>query len=245
MFFIRLGVFALLSIGFGCVGSVSAAPIVNGGRPVTVNTASLQNFVSGLFTTGGVDTANDQSNIGSFRADANTTVTYLGAIAGYRNSNVLSAQTSNASQELFDGYHLGSTVAIDAALFGQDISLFLDVYAANGNTSNLDYTVSTDDSQNPNGLPQALVYIGSGQTFDGWGDGTFDIYDIIIAFEDLNRSVSSDDDFEDLLVLIENVQFGPPGITTHTPEPTSLILWGLVASCGGLATWRRARSVRT
>lgn len=225
------------------VNSAHAAPIINSAPPVVVKAGDghLQNYLNSLFSSGSVDVANGQSSFGSFQATTSTTVTYLAAFAGYRGSNILGASTSSGTQVLFNGYHPGATTSISSSLFGLDISLYMEVYAANGNTSNLDYTLSTDNSLNPGGLTQALVYVGSGQTFNSLGDGAFNTNDIIVAFEDLNRTGSSDDDFNDLIVLIQNVQLGPVGVSMHSPEPTSLILWGLVGTCGGLATWRRAR----
>ena len=238
-------VFSLFVVS--AASSAHAAPIINSSAPVVVNAGDghLQNYLDSLFSSGSVNVATGQSSYGSFRATANTTVTYLAAFAGYRGSNVLGASSSSETQVLFSGYHPGATTAIDFSLFGQqDISLFMQVYAANGNTSNMDYTLSTDNSQNPGGLPHALVFVGGGQTFHNLGDLAFNTNDIIVAFEDLNRTGSSDDDFNDLIVLIQNVQLGPVGVSVHSPEPTSLILWGLVGTCGGLATWRRARRAK-
>jgi hypothetical protein len=98
----------------------------------------------------------------------------------------------------------------------------------------------SDDARNPGQLPQMLVFVGTGQAITLGTDGFFNSDDIIIAFEDLNRMHGADDDFNDLLVLVENVQLGPPPVT-NTPEPASILAWSVLAGVGGIASWRRSR----
>ncbi len=136
-------------------------------------------------------------------------------------------------------------------LFGTTFGFYLEVV---GNSfwrcPQPPYTLFSEDALNPidgdhyveyGDAAQALIYRGKGQSlsFDG-SDVTFDSTDIIIAWEDLVRgdcSYSSrpygpsDSDFQDLVVLVEGV--------VPIPEPSSLIVWSLLAALGITVGWRR------
>ncbi len=112
------------------------------------------------------------------------------------------------------------------------------------------YTLFSEDELNPidadhsvdeGDAAQALIYRGKGQSLSlGSEEVTFDSTDIIIGWEDLVRGDScydrrlygpSDGDFQDLVVLVE-------GVGT-LPEPSSLIVWSLLAAVGITVGWRR------
>jgi hypothetical protein len=186
--------------------------------------------------------------------------TYVRSIAGFGGSNEFwiyqsTNDVATARVELiFDGNP--GVGAMVTGLFSQsaqanDFGLMLQVFQANGDIHDLDYTLYSDDSRNPGQLPQALVFIGNGQKFASplGNDGYFNDVDIIIAFEDLNRASGvSDDDFNDIIVLIENVLMGQPApepdFEIRLPEPASLVVWSVLAGIGGLASWRRWRKNR-
>lgn len=243
----------------------SAAPIVNdrsGAVAIQVgDLPELQTIFSNLFGSAAAPNAlASQTNFGSFQPTNLTSFTFLGAVAGYRRSNVLGVYEANdpsISRVIFDrvdlsgdpNHALGDVVvgAFSASAQARQFGLYLDVFADDGDPSDLDYVLYTDDTRNPGQLPQALVFFGSGQSFlnpNLGTDGIFNTNDIIIAFEDLNRySGRTDDDFNDLIVLIENVQLGqtvpPPSFQISLPEPTSIGVWGLIMTIGSFFGWRR------
>jgi MYXO-CTERM domain-containing protein len=245
-----------------------AEPIVNdrsGAVEIKVgDVPELQSIFAGLFGAGmAPDVMANQTNFASFAPTSRTTFTFLGAVAGYKRSNVLGIYEANnpslATRTIFDrvdisgkpNHAFGDLVvgAFSPSALAHQFGLFIDVYQDDGDPSDRDYTVYTDDKRNPGQLPQALVFFGNGQNFSNSNlglDGNFGVDDIIIAFEDLNRFKGhSDDDFNDLIVLIEHVQLGqpvpPPAFEISLPEPASLGVWALVAGVGGFFGWRRRR----
>src|SRR5690606_30091310 len=151
-----------------------------------------------------------------------------------------SAGTVGLMTELFaGGVPNGSEVVgmFSSSAVKNDFGLYLQVFQASGTSSDLDYVMYTDDRLNPGALPQAVIYFGAGQEFknSSFGvDGIFNEDDIIIAFEDLHRQKGvSDDDFNDLILLIENIDLGQPvpdpDFKVTLPEPASMVVWSLAA----------------
>lgn len=68
----------------------------------------------------------------------------------------------------------------------------------------------TQDSRNPGGLAQALSYKGTGVNAGTWW----------LCWEESDRSAGADDDFDDLVVLVESVN----------PTPVSRSTWGTLKS---------------
>lgn len=257
-----------LVLVLACGSFASADAIVND-RPGAVavqvgDLPQLQTIFTNLFgSSGALNVITNQTNFGSFQPTNLTDFTFLGSIAGYQRSNVLGVYEVNdpaISRIIFD--RVDTTGAPNHA-FGDEVTgafsssaqlrqfgLFLRVYADDGDPSDLDYTLFTDDLRNPGQLPQALVFFGNNQPFLNsslGADGIFNSNDIIIAFEDLKRAGGhyTDDDFNDLIVLIENVRLGQdvptPTFQISLPEPTSLGIWALMASLGSFFGWRRWR----
>lgn len=261
--FLRNSLACLLSLWL--VSSAWAAPIENL-RSSTVTLKSgdghLQNILNGLFQSGAPNATSGQSNVGSFRPTQFTAFTFLDAKAGYRATNRVGIyQVLDSSGQigfmtnLFEGgVPNGSEVVgmFSSSAVMNDFGLFLEVYQASGSSSDLDYIMYTDDRLNPGSLPQTVVYFGSGQAFKDNSigvDGIFDEDDIIIAFEDLHRKNGvSDDDFNDLILLIENIDLGQPvpdpDFKVTLPEPASMAVWSLLAALGGVVGWRRGRVTR-
>lgn len=229
---------------------LSAAPVVNDrAAPVQVLSGPevpMQQILSDLMNGTPPNAQSSQSNIASFRPTESTIFTFLAGYAGYRSTNVFGIYevANRAERDVFDGYVPNGTErsgSFSPSARATDFGWFLDVSAGGG------YRLYSDDDRNPGGLPQSVVYIGGGQSFRNpslGADGQFNTYDIIVAFEDLNRSIpgSSDDDFNDLIVLVENVnwQVVDPDFTVSLPEPASIMVWGFVA-VGGLLSWSRRR----
>ena len=113
----------------------------------------------------------------------------------------------------------------------------------------------TDDSLNGGQKPQALVFrgkstTGSPQWIDTKGDGTYNSLDkefylnnndIIVGFEDLPLTGSSDRDYQDFVFAVDFQDGTGAGI----PEPASLLVWSGIAAlgAGGMFT-RRRRTTR-
>lgn len=240
---------ALLAIA--CFATISqAAPVINDrAAPVSIlpgPEVPMQNFLNNLVTSGAPNALQGQSNIASFRPTESTIFTFLAGYAGYRSTNIFGIYevAFRAERDIFDGYVPNGTErsgAFSSSARETDFGWYLDVQAGGG------YRLYSDDSLNPLGLPHSVVYIGNGQSFRDstlGADGTFNAHDIIIAFEDLKRWLpgQSDDDFNDLIVLVENVnwQVTNPDFTISLPEPASLLVWGSI--CGvGLIAWRKRR----
>ncbi|HEY9810359.1 MAG TPA: DUF4114 domain-containing protein [Halomicronema sp.] len=96
----------------------------------------------------------------------------------------------------------------------------------------------TENSLNPDGKQQAIVYQGNNQTklqLPGRQKGTFTDNEYIIAFEDLAlgdiAGISSDWDYNDLVIMVESIE------PASVPEPATLV--GLTAIVGILGITRR------
>jgi len=79
----------------------------------------------------------------------------------------------------------------------------------------------TEDSENPNGDPQALVYQGNNTdtiTIPGFAAGLFGDQEWIIAFEDVQYA-NADKDFNDFVFAAESI--------VAVPEPATMLLSGL------------------
>jgi hypothetical protein len=233
-----------------------ASPIINDrSDPIAVQPGPevpLQNIFNGLFGAGNApNVATDQSSIGSFRPTFETVFTYLSGFAGFRPSNVFGIFESNDAAErvVFQGGAANGTEiagAFSESARLRDFGFYLDVSM---NSGIVRYRITSDDARNPGGAVQALVFVGNGQAFlnPSFGiDGRFNNNDLIIAFEDLNRSVpGSDNDFNDIVVLIENVQMGQPApdptFEIRLPEPASLAVWSILGLAGSAYAWRRKR----
>jgi hypothetical protein len=251
------GVAALVFVAlFGSLGF--ADPIINT-RPGPVDVlpgpeVPLQTVFNNLFGAANApNVATDQSSVGSFRPTFESVFTYLAGYAGFRSTNVFGIFEANniasAERNVFPGGTAdGTKVAgsFSGSAQQHDFGFFIDVF---GNGSQVLYRLTSDDARNPGGMAQMLVFVGNGQAFlnPSFGiDGHFNNNDLLIAIEDLNRSTGSDHDFNDLVILLENVQLGQPApdptFRINLPEPASLAVWSLIGLAGGAFAWRRRRA---
>ncbi|MBU0716881.1 MAG: hypothetical protein KJ749_01425, partial [Planctomycetes bacterium] len=198
-------VLAIIVVCGGLAGVANADPYNT--RPVTINGASLQGVLDGMTVSGpGIDVYNDQSPAALFTNDASgsSVATMIIEIAGYAGSNefgIYSASNPTNKAMVFAGSDVSGDVATISFMANGDIKVngavvangfsstfgfYTDVYADDGNVGTLDYTVYSEDSLNPGGNAQALVYQGDNATrlqLPGFAPGTFTDSEFIIAFE--------------------------------------------------------------
>ncbi len=95
-------------------------------------------------------------------------------------------------------------------------------------------TFYTDDTKNPGGDPQVLVYQGNGEKIQipKFKSGVFATNEFIFAFEDLEYA-KSDKDFNDFVFLVESIH--------AIPEPATLLLVGSGLVALGVVSRRRRK----
>ncbi len=140
--------------------------------------------------------------------------------------------------------------------FGTAFGFYLEVVGNGywGAAAAAAYTLFSEDDLNPiddkhsqedGHAAQALIYRGQGQGLSLASDGTFDHTDLIIAWEDLVRADrryhrrrygAPDAEFQDLVVFVEGI--------AGAPEPSSLIVWSLLAAVGIVVGRRRIAGQR-
>ncbi|WP_071516948.1 DUF4114 domain-containing protein [Geitlerinema sp. PCC 9228] len=221
---------------------------------------SLQNILDGMTVSGpNIDTKQDQTPYDLFTSTAigNSSSTLMAEVADYASTNqfgIYSAKTgekavlfdgnaTSSSQSFFSFLENGDLKIWDAVSsnseveittkkgFGNQFGFFLNVAAENA-------TYYSDDSLNPNGSPQAVIYQGNNQTqmqLPNYEAGLFNDNQFIVAFEDLLVE-NSDRDYNDMVAMVGAVEPIEP-----VPEPTSMAGLALVAG-----TWflTRRRSER-
>jgi hypothetical protein len=122
--------------------------------------------------------------------------------------------TANPGDQAFASFLADGTIIVTFTLsvpgFSGNFGFYLDVFGADSDVSTLDYTLYTEDSLNPAGAAQALVYAGDGSAqiqLPGFAAGSFVEGDWIVAFED-GVGQSSDNDFSDFVFIAESLSPG-------------------------------------
>ncbi len=167
-----------------------------------------------------------------------TFIIELAAFGGTNAFGIYSASDPSVKAEVFDGSDAGGDQALISFMangnikvngsvvatgFSRNFGFYIDVYEAgvgsggDGDSTTLDYTLYSEDSRNGGGAAQALIYQGDDQSVlelpGGFAPGTFTDDEIIVAFEDRRIDLGvSDENYTDLVVLVESVQPVPaPG----------------------------------
>lgn len=254
--------FTSTTVGMLALGTVFASGEV--ATAVSFGTSSdglpLQKLLDELTVSGPkIDTVNDQTGFDLFTntASSGSVATFMFEIAGNASTNKFGIYNpSGIKAELFAGINDvsdGATVNfsgngdVNVSTIGfapgNEPDPVIKTYTGFGNIFGFyletqQGTFYTQNSRNPNGYQQAVIYQGNNQTklqIAGKQPGDFTDNEFIIAFEDLLRSISgnSDSDFQDLVVLVESIKPKDDDIAA-IPEPgtaTSLLAFGL----GGFA----------
>ncbi|MFB2938643.1 DUF4114 domain-containing protein [Aerosakkonemataceae cyanobacterium BLCC-F154] len=250
--------FTSTTVGILALGAVFASGEV--ATAVSFGTSSdglsLQNLLDELTVSGPkIDTVNDQTGFNLFTntASSGSVATFMFEIAGNASLNKFGIYNpSGIKAELFAGINdvsdgttvnfLGNgdvTVSTIGFAPGNEPDPIIKKYTGFGNIFGFyldtpEGTFYTQNSLNPNGFQQAVVYQGNNQTelqIAGRSPGRFTSNEFIIAFEDLLRGSSgnSDSDFQDLVVLVESITPKKDDVAS-IPEPgiaTSLLAFGL------------------
>lgn len=243
----------LLALGT-IFGSGEVASAVSFGTSIDGPDKSLQKLLDDLTVSGPkIDTVNAQTGFDLFTntATGGSVGTFMFEVAGFSGINKFGLYNQKGEKaELFGGINDQSDRTTVDFLANGDIwvttkgfapgnapPLSEKEYKGFGNVfgfylETLQGTFYTENSRNPNGSQQAVIYQGNNQTtvqIAGRQPGLFTDNEFIIAFEDLLRSVpgGSDSDFQDLVVMFESIK---PVSAVAVPEPgiaTSLLAFGL------------------
>ena len=217
-------------------------------RPVFLNTSgsedTLQEVFDSITVSGGIDAANDQSTAAIFASSASggAVATFIIEIAGNKGTNTFGlydfANSANTAQIFSGSDEAGKTILVSflangdllvgGNLAGTGFSGQFGFYLGLNGTP----TFYTEDSLNPNGAAQAVIYQGDDFTvlqIYPFSPGVFSDNEFIIAFEDVQLS-GSDEDFNDLVVIVESL--------TAVPAPAAMLLGAMGL---GMVGWVRKR----
>jgi hypothetical protein len=197
------------------------------------------------------------------------TVSFVEAHAGHKHTNNFGFYDPLGTAELllFEGVPEGSNEQVSvtftesggsyevSATSGADEEISQATFQSTAFGFYLDTTTAdegifySENSKNPGGEQQILVYMGDEQTETlQWQNEplSYTVQDAIVTAEDLMRSDNgSDSDFNDLLVLAQGIVpwglVGEEGPDGFTPEPHSLAIWVGIGLLMMLRrkTWRR------
>lgn len=237
---IIFSVAALLTLGQTTV--VKATPTFGDGG------AALQGVLDGI-TVGGPSSVNVLTDHLSDPSDSvwetggsgGSVSTIIVELAGFADNNTFGIYDNTdptKTLEIFSGAASeGSQAIIGFLLDGSIILNFVDTgIDFDGNhfgfyldtTANPEQTTVglwySETSLNSDGLDHMAAYQGTGDTIQigGFAPGPWQSNEYILAWEDLDGG--GDLDYTDFVVLVESI--------TPLPEPSMLVVWGLLASFG-------------
>ena len=237
-------VVGMLMTGMAYADAMNVRPVAFG--PGTVGEDSLQQVLDDLVVSGTpIDAVNDQTPYALFTSGGTggsvaTFIVEITANAATQTFGLYSADDPTNRAEIFSGADTPgiagpSSQALVSFLANGDIWVNF-VPVATGFSSTFGFYLGTggtyyysEDSLNPAGDAQALIYQGAGQTtqIDPYSPGTFAANEFIVAFED-QVLANSDGDFQDLVVMVESI--------VPVPAPGAVVL-GMVGL--GLVGWVR------
>jgi hypothetical protein len=235
--------------------SVATAAPINV-RPAPVGSSSLQTALNAATKSGPmIDVAGDQSPYALFKNNASggAVATFFMEQSGFSGTTtfgIYDAADPGMKAQIFSGPQGVNGGIADGALvqfmangdirvnfvtvatgFSGTFGFYIDVHGTGD-----PYTLYTEDSLNPEGAAQALIFRGNNQTtlqLPGYKPGLFTSDEWLIAFEDLYGRYS-DYDYDDLVVMVESI--------SPVPEPTTLLLLGLGSTAFGYASRRRRKA---
>jgi len=197
--------------------------------PTSPDGVTLQDYLNGIGESINVETDQLDAQVwdGS-GAPGNKTFTLLIELAGYAQQNAIGVYNSSGgpSPTLFQMFPSAATAGwyVNAHFASGNLTVQLfdnnGVFQGSTNYAGVDAnsfgfylqgpggTFYSEDYRNGGGLPQVLTYAGTGVDEGDWFE----------CFEDLPRSVSSDSDFQDAILLLQAI----------VPTPTHDQSWGEV-----------------
>jgi hypothetical protein len=228
-------VIAAIVVAIAPLGAVTASADALNARPVAVGVGDFPTLQQALNTvnvdgTSSISVATDQSNAAVFQSGGSggSVVTMIIEVAGNANSNVFGIYKygdPTKKVQVFDGPAGAGAQSLLSFMADGSVRLNFVTVATNfGNVfgfylgTGAGATYYSEDSLNPNGGAQALLFKGKGDLVQlpGYGQGS-DVNEWYVAFEDTPYG-TGDHDFNDFAAMIESI--------TPVPEPGSMMLLG-------------------
>jgi hypothetical protein len=199
----------------------------------TINGPSLQNILNGITNDGSssVSTVNDQVAADKYwqlTASGTSAATMIIEVAGNASSNVFGIyDLADPSKKvtLFGGAATGGDQAAVSIKANGAVYINFVNTGVTFSGSTFGYflqgpggTFYSDNALNPGGADHLVSYAGKGDlvTLPGLFPGTWTSNEYVLGWEDL---AAGDNDFDDMVVMVESVQ--------PVPEPTTMGLMGL------------------
>jgi len=231
---------------------------VEWGRPYdSGNLSALQGVLDGLTVTGpsSVNVVTDQvadSSLWSITASGASATTLIVEMAGYASTNALGvydAANPASTVQVFAGAAVPGnqallSIKVDGSVYLNNVDTMVD-FAGKWFGFYLDspdeggQRFYSDDTLNEvyNGYysPHMLAFQGQDDLVQlpNLPQATWTDNEYVMAWEDYLNDGTSDEDFTDMVVMVESVQ--------PVPETASIGLWGMIAGVFGLGCWFRRR----